>query len=359
MQLIKSLFCLKGCDDRNRFLIINIATYIAFILLTVMLSPSFIAGFLVLVVSAFISALSIIRRLNDARLKKSWLPIATGLFLFCGCIIVFTSAGATYWLLLLPMGCLGILMTYPSNINSTYIWGYSGPVDLSQHQVVPLHHRQRIEPSVNGQSIHIEQPTQIDSSSVYQNSQHQKSPDIGEQIRERIFSNRNAVITLASVVALIIIGVTLSSLISSKPVKIDSVETLEISKKTVTDSLERLYPIEFSDGFKLMISQHSGLQISWQADVTGKTELWQQITAQGDSSCRVIRFNNKAEIRTISVVVENDDNYLAQFSPLDTELLLKHLAHRGSFSLCGYNFSLKGSQALLGNNPPYNNLASY
>lgn len=358
MQLIKSLLCIKGCDYRSRFLIINIATYITFILLTVILSPSYIAGFLVLVVSAVISALSIIRRLNDARLKKSWLPIATGLFLLCGCIIVFTSTGATYWLLLLPAGCLGILMTYPSNNNSTYIWGYSGPVDLSQYEVVPLHRKQRIEPSVNGHSIHIEQPTHIDSHNVYQNTQ-QVSPDIGEQIRERLFSNRNAVITLASAVAVVIIGFVLSSLMSIKPVKTDSVETQEVPKQPITGSLERLYPVEFSDGFKLMISQHSGLQISWKADVTGKTDLWQQITAQGDSSCSVIRFNNKAEIRTVSVIVENEGNYFAQFSPLDTELLLKHLAHRGSFSLCGYNFSLKGSQALLGNNPPYNNLASY
>lgn len=359
MQFLKSLLCIKGSDHRTRFLFINIATYIGFMILSAAVSPSLIAGLLVLLASTAISALSIIRRLNDARLKKNWMPIATGLFFLCGAIIVFSNIGATYWLLLLPLGCIGILMTYPSQNNTRYILGYSGPVDLSHYQESPIHQRQRIEPSVSGESIPNDPMYNRLSTAAVESNQQSNAPDIGEQIREDLFSHKNGVITITSVIAIVIIGFIISSATSITPINTELVDSIESTKPSVQPTLERLYPIEFTDGFKLMISQHSGLHISWQADITDKAELWQQISATGDSSCRVIRFNNKAEIRTIAVIVEEGENYFAQFSPLDTEQLLKHLAHRGSFSLCGYDFSLKGSQALLGKNAPYNNLASY
>ena len=107
------------------------------------------------------------------------------------------------------------------------------------------------------------------------------------------------------------------------------------------------------DDFTLYLSEHNGLTISWNADDNDNTEIWSIYSALGDRSCKVIEFNNSDEIRTISVNVEATSDYFAIFSPLDTRSIIKSLALRGSFSLCGYSFSLKGSQSVLGKHPKY------
>ncbi|WP_286266432.1 hypothetical protein [Thalassotalea atypica] len=365
MQFFQSMLCVKGSDNRYRFLAINIALYLSFIMLSALSSDNIVFSLMVLITTAAFSALSIIRRLNDAQLNKNWMYIATGLFVLCGMIIIFVGHVASYWLLMLPLGVLALLLTYPSAQRKNYILGYLGPVDLSQYQTAINDHSRRIEPSLVGEpqevNIHYSHQSDIHQSSTSKQSAStsETQSDIGEQIRELLFNNKNAVITIASVLSVALVGMLISSLLSS-PIDSEDITSEELPPAAVeTVSKVRLHAVEFPDNFSLMINEYSGLFIHWQADETDQDSLWSQAVAQGDDTCAEIVFNNKKSVRTLSVKVENHEDYFAQFSPLDTKELLNHLAFRGSFSLCGYKFSLKGSQAILGKNPPYNGLVEY
>ena len=71
-----------------------------------------------------------------------------------------------------------------------------------------------------------------------------------------------------------------------------------------------------------------------------------------------IEFNNGDKVRTITVVAEDAGSYYANFSPLDTQKVITSLAKRNKFSLCGYNFSLKGSQRTLNSQQVYSDYAN-
>jgi hypothetical protein len=118
------------------------------------------------------------------------------------------------------------------------------------------------------------------------------------------------------------------------------------------------------DAFSLYLSPYKGLIISWQADEVNNGTLWSQVDVQGDKSCNNIAFsprksNKQNTFRTLNVTVEETTNYYASFSPLDTKELIQSLAFRGKFSLCGYSFSLKGSQSALGKNKHYAEWVDY
>ena len=134
----------------------------------------------------------------------------------------------------------------------------------------------------------------------------------------------------------------------------NAISTLPISRK---------HPLTMPDNYTLYLSEHQGITINWQADEVSEGLLWSQLTAQGDTSCQQISFNKGESIRTLSVDVGTsagtNTDYYASFSPLDSKELIQALAFRGSFSLCGYDFSLKGSQAALGTNERYAKWVDY
>jgi hypothetical protein len=121
------------------------------------------------------------------------------------------------------------------------------------------------------------------------------------------------------------------------------------------------------DNYTLYLSEYRGISINWQADEVSNTVLWSQTTALGDDSCKVITFDNGETLRTLSVQIEStasdsakkQNSYFAYFSPLDSKALVQALAFRSNFTLCGYHFSLKGSQAALAGNEQYAQWVSY
>ena len=179
--------------------------------------------------------------------------------------------------------------------------------------------------------------------------------DIGEVIRLKLLSNKNALITIVVLFSLILSAVLISMLLSSFKTVEPQIDT---ASKTIIKSL-RLSPLDLPDNFTLMLSEHSGIIINWQADTTNEIELWDIHKAQGDKNCQEIVFNDGEKIRTINVMVEGGNDYFANFSPLDTKALLQSIAFRGNFSLCGYKFSLKGSQAALGKHSDYADIIDY
>ncbi len=115
------------------------------------------------------------------------------------------------------------------------------------------------------------------------------------------------------------------------------------------------HTVAFPDNFSLMTTAYQGLVINWQGENSEETVLWDIRRATGNESCRYMQFNSQQNYQTLSVFNNEMKGYLAYFSPLDSERIIKSLARKNTFTLCGYEFSLKGSQALLGKHAFYNN----
>lgn len=377
MQLLKSLFCLRGFDNRSRFIIITFFCLLSFIILNEIFISSLLAAFICLLFCLSVSIMATQRRLNDAKLHRNWLLAPASTFLISGLITIFTGHGSVYWLLLVPLLLSLLLLTYPSAKTRSYILGYLGPVDLSAHLQKTrnnLRSHQRIEPKINT-THYAESITQPNQASLAVNATHNSSMqstdkpntsfntpyestnDVGESIRLYIFSKNNTRTTLSIIAFILILAVTILLIFGngSSEMKIEGT----LIKKVIEKDNELKHHITLPDNFSLMISRYNGLVISWQSNSEENTELWSIKYAQGDKSCQNIQFNKGDTIRSYKVAIENDGQHFAYFSPLDTTALVKNIAFKGRFSLCGYEFSLKGSQTILGKAEFYANLIEY
>lgn len=379
MQFIKSLFCVKGFDNRHRFLMISALSYLTFLVVNAAFNPQIWLIITFLLILVMINGLTSLRRLNDAQLNKSWLLGPSISFFISSLVIIFINHNSLYWLLLIPCVFSALLLTYPSKNNVSYILGYYGPIDLGEFaQETSNSHRQsqRIEPTIlgnknttvqeafNSDPLAVSSPLSSDNT-LDQNSlatypqnntsTNKSQQDIGEIIRLKLLSNKNALITLIVIFSLIISAVVISIILSSFEQNNDEMQPIEVVKEKAI----RLSAITLPDNFSLMLSKHQGLIIHWQADSTEKEELWSITTATGEQKCQEIVFNKGDKYRTTTVVVEDKTEYFANFSPLDTKALLQAIAFRGSFSLCDYKFSLKGSQAVLGKHSEYADIVEY
>jgi len=367
VTLLKSLFCLRGFDNRSRFFVICCATFLSYIMLSNALIGHLFFSFILLFILTLLLALTTVRRLHDAKLSKNWIIAPSITFLIAGIIIILTEHNSSYWLLIIPILCAALLLTYPSKTNQNYILGYFGPIDLSEYknQTINTHtNRARIEPKLSSNN-HTEQ-TVINVSNEYLESSDINEPkykqdnsknfDIGELIRLRLLDKKNARITIIAVIGTSLIAVFISllnSTFNNENIEPKLTSTTEIFHQVRTDLL--IMP----DNFSLYSSKYKGVIIHWQADEVETNQLWSQVSASGDKSCKAIHFNKGDDIRTLSVLVENGVDYYADFSPLYTKKLIQSLAFRGTFTLCGYSFSLKGSQAALGKNSFYSNFVEY
>jgi hypothetical protein len=377
VQFLKSLFCLQGFDNRLRFFSISSAIYVVFIMAASAFSGDFIVSSVLLVLFFVVLALASLRRLHDAKLNKNWLLAPSLTFASVALIIVFSEQNSSYYLLIIPTLCSAVLLTYPSTTNLNFILGYYGPVDLKEYEQEVnqgKHAKFRIEPTLvsdtasnfdnNVQSALQAQNTDRASDSQ-NNESYSNQADIGEMIRLKLLGNKKAQLIIAAIVGLTLIGVATSWLISYFNVTNDGITENKISQQFSGSelSLSRSNPLTMPDNYTLYLSEHQGISINWQADQVGDNILWTQLTAQGDESCKEISFDKGEPIRTLSVKVENNgginNNYFADFSPLDSKMLIQALAFRGNFTLCGYDFSLKGSQAALGKNTQYAQWVSY
>lgn len=385
MQFFQSLICLKGIDNRSRFFAIFSLSLFTFFILVNTFSGSFVISLTALLLTCTSLTLSTVRRLRDARLNKNWQYVLGGVFAVSGIIVLFIGSLASFGLLLLPALCGALLLTYPSkshDASTPYILGYKGPVDLSAYQptVSPPHNNnQRIEPTLvannTGEVTHQQESTSQQFSTAHLDNglgtneftndtinPATNQTDIGELIRLKLLTNKKLQIAFASVLSLVLISVFISTLLtgpSSINTEQDSKQTKQVKQEQASSQTNiRLYPLVMPDSFDLYQSPYRGIIVHWQADEETNGSLWSQFTAKGDKSCQVIDFNKGDDIRTLSVQVENNSDYFASFSPLDSEKLIRALAYRGSFSLCGYKFSLKGSQAALGKNSQYGHFLS-
>jgi hypothetical protein len=361
--LLKSLFCLTGSDNRLRFIAIHLICYFLFTVFSSVLSFSSLLSFFALLFFVSVSTLSTKRRLNDADLNINWLIAPAGSFLIAGLIILMSGYNASYWLLTFPLVISTFLMTYKSQ-KSNHILGYCGIVDLSSYvRSKSTNHEKRIEPTFNNTDVEHSQSSNYQDDNytfaqrndVSTNSNFKSDYDIGESIRLKLFNNKNAVLTILILTLLVIMAMFLTSILSSSN-KDEDENTTQQNNEIVNDTQPKstlLHEVTLPDNFSLLVSSFNGIIIRWEGDTTDNPFIWQQLTAQGDESCKVITYNNGEMIRTLTVTHENNGDYFAKFSPLDTKVLIRNLAIRSSFTLCGYKFSLKGSQSTLGKHSYY------
>ena len=377
MQFLKSVFCLQGFDNRPRFFAICSVIYVVFIMLASAFSSDLIISIALLTLFSLVLALTSLRRLHDAKLNKNWLLAPSLTFALTALIIVISEQNSNYYLLVIPAFCSAVLLTYPSTTKLKFILGYCGPIDMNEYQQEANHSKHakfRIEPTLVGDNaVNFDNNAQpalqvqnADRSSYSQSEEsYNNQTDIGEMIRLKLLGNKKAQLIIITLVGLIVIGVAASWLVNYFNAPIEGSTDNQASQKIVnsTPTISRSNQLAMPDNFTLYLSEHQGISINWQADEVSDSLLWAQITARGDESCKEISFNKGEPIRTLSVKVENSagvkNNYFADFSPLDSKTLIHALAFRGSFSLCGYDFSLKGSQAALGKNAQYSQWVEY
>jgi len=373
VPFLQAVFCLKGFDDRSRFFTTSIIAILGFIFCSAIFSNYLVVSFTILLILTLVLSCSTKRRLHDAKLNKNWQLVPGALLLLTGVLSLFIENSGSYYLLILPTLSTALLLTYPSKNakeKNNYILGYYGPVDLSsfkQETVVIKAHNQRIEPTLaaDGASEQLymnetiaEQDITPDNQFDYKNDSNQV--DIGELIRLKFLSNRKLQLGIIASVSLIFIAVLVNSAINAinpQQKKVNDAELNEpqvLSKTVPTNILiNKSHLLAMPDNFNLYLSEYQGVIIHWQADQVANGELWSQLSTNGDKSCQSIKFNKGSSIRPLTVLVENGSEYFASFSPLDSGELIQALAFRGKFSLCGYSFSLKGSQAVLGKHNQY------
>lgn len=372
MPFLQAVFCLKGFDDRSRYFATSLFALIGFIFCSAIFSAYPIFSFAILALLSTVLAFSTKRRLRDAKLNKNWQLVPAALLLLTGGLSLIIGTSSSYYLLILPALSATLLLTYPSRnnqVNANYIFGYYGPVDLAiYHQKsTPLKsHSQRIEPTLAAEGANEHAYVQESSPELVSDSvpytTNSKQVDIGELIRLKFLNNRKLQLAVIASVSLIFIAVFISSAINSLTQSLPDVKEAETQQTTkIQNQASNIFSnkgqlLAMPDNFNLYLSTFQGIIIHWQADQVESGELWSQATATGDESCQAIKFNKGSSLRPLNVLVENGSDYFASFSPMDSNELVRALAFRGKFSLCGYSFSLKGSQAALGKN---NNYAHY
>jgi hypothetical protein len=369
MQLLKSLICFKGFDNGRRFLIISLSCY-----LLIFIFSSSLAKLIFLIFLLPVILLAAVRRVRDAGFHPPLVivPVISFICVFWGASL---EQGWPRWLLLILslLATLGFAVLSNARVRRRhdYVLGYSGPVDLMSTQPEPMNIAERVEPTMEGSSNYTTHST---SSHLQSNSEellaplrepqpaHQKSPSSAmehtiEDIKDWIGKNQKlAIVALAAIALLILIILFFSASSETNESQSNQTETV----KVVEPPKQRHHKIEMPDSFWLMLDENDALSIAWQGDEISDQILWppadlgqanRDQTSQDD--CSQILFNNQQSFQVTRVEAKNQGDYYADFVVADTQAIVKAIAKKSTFKLCGYNFSLKGTQAKLRTHKKY------
>ncbi|MBB1440108.1 hypothetical protein H5202_15785, partial [Shewanella sp. SG41-4] len=159
----------------------------------------------------------------------------------------------------------------------------------------------------------------------------------------------------AAIVAVIVVVYLVLVLISVFSDDTNQTEHVDAKSDQQQASIRQM--IKLPDGFWLALEGEI-LIVRWLGESGDKQNLWRLATAIGDKTCANLEFNDGSRYRPITVDLLHDGASEARFTPLDKDAIVNHVALRGSFKLCGYEFSLKGSQATLMQNPQFEMIIS-
>ena len=347
MQLVKSLFCLVGRDNGFRFAAIQLLSYLICIIFINLFDQYLVVNLITFLVMLPVIGLSSLRRVRDAALKITLSLIPGVLFLLVMLTIVLVKHPLAYWLLCLSVSMVVMFALLTSQVRNgqSYILGYSGPIDLSELLATPTnnHISKRVEPSFAGTAHANPEPISESISTDYskQNTSELKSQWLA-------WFTQNTKVLAISFTALVLCTVLLTWLSLDTPEQGALLEEEQVVSKAVDHTLpDAIYnKVSMSDDFDVATNQYNGLVISWEVTGAASGEVWSLASAKGKPGCDVIKFDKGQPYRTVSVEVRNN-YYHAYFSPLDSTALVKAIAYRNNFSLCDFDFSLKGTQKQL------------
>ena len=365
MQFVKSLICLKGHDNGRRFLVISLFCYALVFLFNSLMNQAAILLVLILIVTAPIVAASSMRRIHDA-------GFATPLAALPLLIYLITLFGLTYidhpskWALVLLALFSSILVGTISNArvrrNKTYHLGYSGPIDLTSKEPV-VTHSDRIEPTIAGQKLSENTTNDLFSSQAQKSNDSYNEPhsissndELHWEHTIGLWLSANKKLAATIGLAIILLTILLLSLNDNEPDSV--VEPIEQETKP-TLVKERLNKLEMPDQFWVMHDQNDSITIAWEGDIKAVSQLgengsyWSATTGKGDRDCVDLYFILGERIRTLSVTVKNGGDYYADFSPVDSQTIIRSIADKDRFKLCGYEFKLNGTGSLLRKNTYY------
>ncbi|WP_298771312.1 hypothetical protein [uncultured Shewanella sp.] len=405
MQFI-SLWCVKGYDNGLRSAVITGGIYCLILLLSLLLGPTTWLFFFGALLTPFL-LLTHRRRLRDSDYPGHWIWLP--LLPFIGVIATLVSSDNAILLLIFISLAVCMLLYFSSlksNRKRVYTQGYAGRgiqinrgnTELSQHHKS----KKRVEPTLSLQSNdlseaqdsqrdfamlssesetqagailqeNIQASTQEESESVssindsateedlYNDSNQAprfkfnvfsffKNDDSNglksqlEWLKERIKRCDRKVMICGS--SLLVFAMVLVSWWGFNGDEASGLPQAASLPKPIIERHEAKLP----DGFSLVF-ENDILIMRWLGEVQDPQTLWSLAQAKGDKSCAELTFNNGDKYRPLTVSIKQDTAIEARFSPLDNAAIITDIAKRGSVSLCGYKFSLKGSLAILGKNP--------
>nr|WP_239480651.1 hypothetical protein [Parashewanella hymeniacidonis] len=294
------------------------------------------SAFVAAIIGAPILFLTAQRRCRDAN-KPQWIGLLSQLPWWLMTFIVSFSGSVSWWLAIALLGIIGsmLLAVPPSRSVGRFEYGYHGP---ATQKMAKLNTVRRVEPSLNGD-------VGSSDSTEFANSDGHSS--IGAQIQEVIeeapINQKQWLIAGAGLLGVVVIGIFINGFFTGNSNADDEQDAEQQQPPAIAKPKES---VSLQDGFQLSLQDDKLFMIWLGSDGNGEM-LWQLADAKGDRSCRQLRFNNGTVYRPMTVerLADRNNSTQAGFSPLDTKDIIKDIARRGKVSICGYNFSLKGSQS--------------
>ncbi|WP_090365823.1 hypothetical protein [Ferrimonas sediminum] len=347
---MKTLFCHQGQDNPLRFVAIQAGgLFASLVIISLFLALPLVAPYVALLVALSLYPVlkeSAWRRGRDAELT-GWpvvIPVATSLVLIVAMpyltMTVFITM-ALVWLL----ATVQLALRPGKGGSEPMMGGYHGPM-MADDRGDALYSR-RVEPSLLGGEA-LETPPSV--SAAVQD----ELPDAHQLYltlwRRSLTALVGLPLALKAAMALLLITAMLvpwaGQLSWESTPASDTATQPEVAPEPEVIKPRAEAILEMPDQYWLWLDNGT-LSVRWQGDEAPLGELWSLETAKGDTSCAELVFNDDSAYRPYRVDVEADGFYLAAFSPMDTEILIRQIARRGSFTLCGYPFSLKGSTKAL------------
>lgn len=348
-----------GRDNGQRFAVISGLIFFVLLLAAVLLGSTaalYVVGTLLLPILGLTSY----RRLRDSGKTPRLIALTLTPFI----LILLTLVHIDSVMLLLTFMvfaalAIGYIAILPSISKASYRQGYSGPIKIVD-RAVAKGSRVRVEPTLTASENKPEAATtsfsnsESDFEAELANGSATDSPAQGASLNSSSFIKiqrwlmANQKMAFSGVASLLVCMLLLSiwSLIPTDDASAAEQTTAEVESLAKEPAVERKMTT-LPDGFSLIL-EDDVLIVRWLGETGTPTTLWSLATAKGDRTCAALKFNNGTEYRPVEVDLLADTGTEARFSPLDTKAIIVDMARRGNVSLCGYNFSLKGSQAAIG-----------
>ncbi|MCL1039863.1 hypothetical protein L2750_22425 [Shewanella submarina] len=339
--MFRSLFCLKGTDTRSRFLAICAACWALLLILPALfgISP------LLLILAAPLCFVIFAASLRAGSKASVYGLVLTGLYLLAWVLMVFgVGSGALITAVVAAAPTVLIARQTLAVIKGTE-QGYLAP-----GQSVPTSAGRRRREPVFGEAgdeyaedftVCADDAIEDEVDAVRRESTTQADP-IAE-LKALFAANPRLLPGAAITVTAVII---LTAAVALWPQGAEETQMDEITVQQPAEPAVARDEVKLPDGFSLGLVD-GRLVMSWLGDKGEAGELWSLASAKGDQRCSVLKFNNGSEYRPVSVLMTADTVTEAWFSPLDARAVIQDVAMRGNAQLCGYKFSLKGTQSRL------------